>query len=82
MTRIYISDVGDDRNDGLTRETAIYSWQRAVKLCDGNTETNLMQGDVTLQRLIDLTSFAFLMLSNVIQRPCTSASSPPYASVS
>ena len=39
MTRIYISDVGDDRNDGLTRETAIYSWQRAVKLCDGNTET-------------------------------------------
>jgi hypothetical protein len=30
---IYISDFGDDRNDGLTRETAIYSWQRAVKLC-------------------------------------------------
>ena len=40
MTRIYISDAGDDRNDGLTRETAIYSWQQAVKLCDGNTETN------------------------------------------
>ena len=53
MTRIYISDVGDDRNDGLTRETAIYSWQRAVKLCDGNKETNLMQGDATLQRLIE-----------------------------
>jgi hypothetical protein len=52
MTRIYISDFGDDRNDGLTRETAIYSWQQAVKLCDGNTETNLMQGDATLQRLV------------------------------
>jgi hypothetical protein len=51
MTRIYISDAGDDRNDGLTRETAIYSWQRAVKLCDGNTDTNLMQGDATLERL-------------------------------
>jgi hypothetical protein len=51
MTRIYISDFGDDRNDGLTKETAIYSWQRAVKLCDGNSETNLMQGDATLQRL-------------------------------
>jgi hypothetical protein len=25
--------------------------QRAVKLCDGNSETNLMQGDATLQRL-------------------------------
>ena len=44
MTRIFISDDSDDRNDGLTRETAIYSWQQAVKLCDGNTETNLMQG--------------------------------------
>ena len=53
MTRIYISDAGDDRNDGLTRETAIYSWQQAVKLCDGNTETNLMQGDATLQGLIE-----------------------------
>ena len=45
MTRIYISDFGDDRNDGLTREIAIYSWKRAAKLCDPNTETNLMQGD-------------------------------------
>ena len=52
MTRIYISDAGDDRNDGLTRETAIYSWQRAVKLCDGNTEANLIQGDANLQRLV------------------------------
>jgi hypothetical protein len=52
MTRIYISDTGDDGNDGLTRETAIYSWQRAVKLCDGNTETNLIQNDATLERLV------------------------------
>ena len=51
MTRIYISDACDDRNDGLTRETAIYSWQRAVKLCDGNTDTNLIQRDATLERL-------------------------------
>ena len=53
MTRIYISDGGDDRNDGLTRETAICSWQRAVKLCDGNTGTNLMQNDATLERLVE-----------------------------
>src|SRR6476469_5304743 len=51
MTRIYISDNGE--NDGRTRETAIYSWTRAVKLCDENTETNLMQGDATLQRLTE-----------------------------
>jgi hypothetical protein len=52
MTRTYISDYGDDRNDGLTRQTAIYSWQREVKLCDGDSEANLMQGDATLQRLL------------------------------
>ena len=56
----HISDFEDDRNDGLTRETAIYSWQQAVKLCDGNTETDLMQGDATLQRLVE-----------EIARPCT-----------
>ena len=39
MTRIYISDDGDDKNDGLTRETAIYSWKREVKLCDGGSGT-------------------------------------------
>ena len=51
MNRIYISDDGDDKNDGRTRETAIYSWKRAIKLCDGNAEAHLMQGDATLQRL-------------------------------
>ena len=51
MNRIYISDHGDDKNDGRMRETAIYSWTRAIKLCDGNAETHLMQGDATLQRL-------------------------------
>jgi hypothetical protein len=45
------SDPGDDKNDGRTRETAIYSWTRAIKLCDGNAEAHLMQGDATLQRL-------------------------------
>ena len=51
MNRIYISDHGDDKNDGRTRATAIYSWKRAIKLCDGNAEARLMQGDATLQRL-------------------------------
>ena len=48
MNRIYISDRGDDKNDG---RTAIFSWKRAIKLCDGNAEAHLMQGDATLQRL-------------------------------
>jgi hypothetical protein len=45
MTRICISEYVDDRNDGLTREIA------AVKLCDGNKEMHLMQGDTTLHKL-------------------------------
>jgi len=32
MTRIYISDHGSDRNDGLTKRTPIYSWKRARKV--------------------------------------------------
>ena len=38
-------------NRRRTRDTAIYSWTRAIKLCDGNAETHLMQGHATLQRL-------------------------------
>ena len=51
MNRIFISEDGDDKNDGRTRETAIYSWKRAIKLCDTNAEAHLMQGDATLERL-------------------------------
>jgi hypothetical protein len=40
MTRIYVSDKGDDNNDALTRETAVYSWEWAAKLCDGNSQVD------------------------------------------
>jgi len=32
MTRIYIGEHGNDKNDGLTKHTPIYSWKRARKL--------------------------------------------------
>jgi len=32
MSRIYVSDYGSDKNDGLSKQTAIYSWKRARKL--------------------------------------------------
>ena len=50
MNRVYISERGNDKNDGRTPETPVYSWERALKLCDGNTEAHLMDGP-TLQRL-------------------------------
>jgi hypothetical protein len=41
MTRIYISENGSDKNDGLTRGSAIYSWRRARKLPTGHLEINV-----------------------------------------
>jgi hypothetical protein len=51
MTRIYVSvrDKGDDNNDGLTRETAVYLWERAAKLCDGNSPVDV--SEASMQRL-------------------------------
>ena len=40
MTRIYISERGNDRNDGLTPDSPIYSWKRARKLFTGHMEIN------------------------------------------
>jgi hypothetical protein len=40
MTRIYISERGNDKNDGLSRDTPIYSWKRARKLFTGHMEVN------------------------------------------
>jgi hypothetical protein len=41
MTRIYISEHGSDMNDGLSKETPIYSWKRARKVSSGHTEINV-----------------------------------------
>ena len=52
MNRIYISERGDDKNDGRSREAPVYSWKRAVNLCDGNSDMRVMEGS-TLQRLTE-----------------------------
>jgi hypothetical protein len=41
MTRIYISENGRDKNDGLTKQTPIYSWKRARKLVPGHLEISV-----------------------------------------
>ena len=38
MPTIYISDSGDDKNDGLSLKTAIYSFKRAKELCGGRND--------------------------------------------
>ena len=38
MRKIYVSDSGKDKNDGLSGETPIRSWRRFIQLCEGNDE--------------------------------------------
>jgi hypothetical protein len=52
MGEIYISNDGDDKNNGLKSETPVQSWKRAVKLAGGDGEMHLIEGDATMQRLI------------------------------
>ena len=50
MRKIYVSDNGNDKNDGLTGKTPIRSWQRFIQLCEGNDEIIIM-GDADSGRM-------------------------------
>ena len=51
MITIYVSNSGDDENDGLTRDKPVRSWWRVQTRSNGNSEMHLMEGDFTLLRL-------------------------------
>jgi hypothetical protein len=51
MKTIYISNSDEDTNDGLSRQTPIFSWKRAKALAGGNSEMHLMEGPATFERL-------------------------------
>jgi hypothetical protein len=53
MKKIYVSNDGDDRNDGLTDETPVLSWRRVLMLCKSANEVHLMEGDATRLRLLN-----------------------------
>jgi hypothetical protein len=42
MRKIYVSDGGNDEDDGLTSKTPIRSWRRFIQLCEGNDEVIIM----------------------------------------
>ncbi len=48
MLTIYVSNSGDDENDGLSRDKPVRSWRRVQTLSDENAEMHLMEGDFTL----------------------------------
>jgi hypothetical protein len=51
MPTIYISDSGDDKNDGLSLKTAIYSLKRAKKLQGGKNDHSWHFGPRAWQRI-------------------------------
>jgi hypothetical protein len=52
MRKIYVSDSGNDKNDGHTSKAPIRSWQRFIELCEGNDEIIIMGADTVRMRLI------------------------------
>ena len=52
MQRVYVSDKGDDKNDGLSLEAPIKSLKRVCVLWSGR-ELVLMEGRETFNRLVD-----------------------------
>ena len=53
MQRVYVSDKGDDKNDGLSLEAPIKSLKRVCVLWSGR-ELVLMEGRETLEFLFSL----------------------------
>jgi hypothetical protein len=53
MPRIFVSDNGDDKNDGATEYTPIRSWGRCLQLKSGNDQIFILGfGEPTRLRLI------------------------------
>ena len=51
MPTIYISDNGDDKNDGLSLKTAIYSLKRAKELHGGRNDSSWHFGPRAWKRI-------------------------------
>ena len=51
MRTIYISDSGDDKNDGLSLKTAIYSLKRAKELDGGRNDSSWHFGPRAWKRI-------------------------------
>ena len=51
MDELWVSNNGDDKNDGATRNAAIYSLKRLRQLCNVSTELNFTD-EPTRQRIV------------------------------
>ena len=48
---IYITERGDDKNDGSTVETAVHSWKRALQLSKSGSSEFRIPDRVTMERI-------------------------------
>jgi hypothetical protein len=51
MKPIYITERGDDKNDGSTVETAVHSWKRALQLSKSGSSEFRVPDRVTMERI-------------------------------
>ena len=51
MPTIYVSDRGDDKNDGLSLQTSVYSLKQAMKLQGGKNDFSLHFGPRAWKRV-------------------------------
>ena len=53
MKLVYITDTGDDTNDGTSVEKAVYSWGRALKIKGGDDSVQIFVAADALERVLD-----------------------------
>ena len=58
MQAIYVSNYGDDKNNGLTEKTPVRSWKRYMTLSRGNQALILMEGRATMKRLLKKNAYS------------------------
>lgn len=53
MKLVYISEAGDDTNDGMSVEKAVYSWERALKIKGGDNSIQIFVAADAMERVLD-----------------------------
>ena len=53
MKLVYVSDNGDDKNDGLSADAAVYSWKRAKKIKGGDNTIEIFIAACAIDRILD-----------------------------
>ena len=53
MKLVYITEAGDDTNDGVSVEKAVYSWERALEIKGGDNSIQIFVAAHALERVLD-----------------------------